>query len=88
MMSAITLTVNGRSHVLDVDLTTSLLQVLSDNLELRGPKFGCGLGQCGAFTVIVKGKAIRSCITPVEAVQGSEVTTLCPGAAPDSTSLD
>jgi nicotinate dehydrogenase subunit A len=75
-MSAITLAVNGRSHVLDVDPTTPLLYVLSDDLALRGPKFGCGLGQCGACTVIVKGKAIRSCITPVEAVQGSEVTTL------------
>jgi nicotinate dehydrogenase subunit A len=75
-MSAITVAVNGRSHVLDVDPTTPLLYVLSDDLALRGPKFGCGLGQCGACTVIVKGKAIRSCITPVEAVQGSEVTTL------------
>jgi nicotinate dehydrogenase subunit A len=75
-MSAISLTVNGRSHALDVDPTTPLLYVLSDDLALRGPKFGCGLGQCGACTVIVKGKAIRSCITPVAAVQGSEVTTI------------
>jgi nicotinate dehydrogenase subunit A len=50
--------------------------VLSDDLDLRGPKFGCGLGQCGACTVIVKGQAIRSCITPVQAVAGSEITTL------------
>jgi nicotinate dehydrogenase subunit A len=75
-MSAIALTVNGRNHALEVDPTTPLLYVLSDDLALRGPKFGCGLGQCGACTVIVKGKAIRSCITPVEAVEGSEVTTL------------
>jgi nicotinate dehydrogenase subunit A len=75
-MSAISLTVNGRNHALEVDPTTPLLYVLSDDLALRGPKFGCGLGQCGACTVIVKGKAIRSCITPVEAVEGSEVTTL------------
>jgi nicotinate dehydrogenase subunit A len=75
-MSAITLTVNGRSHALELDPTTPLLYVLSDDLALRGPKFGCGLGQCGACTVIVKGKAIRSCVTPVEAVEGSEVTTL------------
>jgi nicotinate dehydrogenase subunit A len=75
-MSAISLTVNGRSHALDADPTTPLLYVLSDDLALRGPKFGCGLGQCGACTVIVKGKAIRSCITPVAAVQGSEVTTI------------
>ncbi len=75
-MSAITLKVNGQTHNLDVDLTTPLLYILSDDLALRGPKFGCGLGQCGACTVIVKGQAIRSCITPVEAVQGVEITTL------------
>jgi nicotinate dehydrogenase subunit A len=75
-MSAITLNVNGRSHTLDLDPGTPLLYALSDDLELRGPKFGCGLGQCGACTVIVKGQAIRSCITPAESVQGSEITTL------------
>jgi nicotinate dehydrogenase subunit A len=75
-MSAITLTVNGRSHSLDVDPSTPLLYVLSDDLELRGPKFGCGLAQCGACTVIVGGRAIRSCVTPVEAVDGADVTTL------------
>ena len=75
-MSAITLKVNGKTHALDVDPTTPLLYVLSDDLELRGPKFGCGLGQCGACTVIVKGQAIRSCITPVSSVAGSEITTL------------
>jgi nicotinate dehydrogenase subunit A len=75
-MSAITLKVNGRSHTLDLDPTTPLLYALSDDLELRGPKFGCGLGQCGACTVIVKGQAIRSCVTPVKSVEGSEITTL------------
>lgn len=75
-MSAITLKVNGRTHALDVDPATPLLFVLSDDLELRGPKFGCGLGQCGACTVIIKGQAIRSCITPVKSVEGSEITTL------------
>jgi nicotinate dehydrogenase subunit A len=75
-MSAVTLHVNGQTHTLDVDPTTPLLYVLSDDLDLRGPKFGCGLGQCGACTVIVKGQAIRSCITPVQAVAGSEITTL------------
>src|ERR1700730_4036986 len=75
-MSAISLTVNGRSHTLDLDPATPLLYALSDDLALRGPKFGCGLGQCGACTVIVKGSAIRSCITPVEAVEGYEITTL------------
>lgn len=71
----ITLTVNGRRHVVDVDPSTPLLYVLSDELALNGPKFGCGLGQCGACTVIVKGQAIRSCVTPVKAVGGG-ITTL------------
>ena len=75
-MSAITLTVNGRSHNLDVDPSTPLLYVLSDDLELRGPKFGCGLAQCGACTVIVGGRAIRSCVTPVERFDGADITTL------------
>lgn len=75
-MSAITLKVNGATHSLDLDPDTPLLYALSDDLALRGPKFGCGLGECGACTVIVGGRAIRSCITPVEAVSGSEITTL------------
>jgi nicotinate dehydrogenase subunit A len=75
-MSVLNLKVNGQSHSLDVDPATPLLYVLSDDLALRGPKFGCGLGQCGSCTVIVKGNAIRSCITPVDAVAGSEITTL------------
>jgi nicotinate dehydrogenase subunit A len=75
-MSAITLKVNGRAHTLDLDPATPLLYALSDDLALRGPKFGCGLGQCGACTVIVKGRAIRSCITPVRAVAAEEITTL------------
>jgi nicotinate dehydrogenase subunit A len=75
-MSVLNLKVNGQNHSLDVDLQTPLLYVLSDDLELRGPKFGCGLGQCGSCTVIVNGEAIRSCITPVASVAGSEITTL------------
>jgi nicotinate dehydrogenase subunit A len=75
-MSAVNLKVNGREHSLEVDPATPLLYVLSDDLGLNGPKFGCGLGQCGACTVIVKGQAIRSCVTPVRAVAGSEITTL------------
>lgn len=75
-MSAIHLKVNGRSHTLDLDPATPLLYALSDDLDLRGPKFGCGLGQCGACAVIVKGQAVRSCITPVSAVEGAEITTL------------
>jgi len=75
-MSALTFKVNGRSHTLDVDPSTPLLYVLSDDLELRGPKFGCGLGQCGSCTVIVKGAAVRSCITTVASVAGADITTI------------
>jgi len=75
-MSRISLRVNGRAHTVDVDPTTPLLYVLSDDLALRGPKFGCGLGQCGACTVIARGRAIRSCVTPVSTMQGAEITTL------------
>ncbi len=75
-MSAITLRVNGRAHSLDVDPSAPLLYVLSDDLELHGPKFGCGLAQCGSCTVIVNGNAIRSCVTPVGSVAGAEITTL------------
>ena len=74
-MSKLTLNVNGISHTLDVDPTTPLLYVLRNDLDLRGPRFGCGLGQCGACTVIIKGAAVRSCILPVSAVK-SEITTI------------
>jgi nicotinate dehydrogenase subunit A len=73
---SITLKVNGRSHTVDVDPATPLLYVLSDDLELNGPKFGCGLGQCGCCTVIARGQAIRSCVTPISTVAGAEITTL------------
>jgi len=75
-MSTIALTVNGRAHTLDIDPATPLLYVLSDDLELRGPKFGCGLGQCGACAAIVGGRAVRSCVTPVGTLNGAVVTTL------------
>jgi nicotinate dehydrogenase subunit A len=75
-MSTIALTVNGRRQSVDVDPTTPLLYVLSDDLALNGPKFGCGLGQCGACTVIMNGRAIRSCVTPVSAAANAEITTL------------
>ena len=75
-VTAIELTVNGRAHSLDLDPTTPLLYVLSDDLGLNGPKFGCGLGQCGACTVIVGTRAVRSCVTPVSTVNGAAVTTL------------
>jgi aerobic-type carbon monoxide dehydrogenase small subunit (CoxS/CutS family) len=74
-MSNVTLNVNGSAHTVDVDPSTPLLYVLRNDLDLRGPKFGCGLGQCGACTVIVNGVATRSCITRVSAVRG-EITTL------------
>ena len=75
-MAIIALNVNGKDVRVDVDPATPLLYVLSDELALRGPKFGCGLGQCGACTAIVGGRAVRSCITPVSSVAGAEVTTL------------
>jgi nicotinate dehydrogenase subunit A len=72
----VSLRVNGRTHTVDVDPATPLLYVLSDDLALRGPKFGCGLGQCGACTVIARGRAIRSCVTPVSSVDGADLVTL------------
>src|SRR3954468_4315081 len=74
-MSKITLRVNGKASMLDVDPATPLLYILRNDLNLQGPRFGCGLGQCGACTVIINGVATRSCITPVSGVK-SEVTTL------------
>jgi nicotinate dehydrogenase subunit A len=75
-MRAISLLVNGRLHSVDVDATTPLLYVLSDELGMRGPKFGCGLGQCGSCTVIARGRAVRSCITSIDSVEGENITTL------------
>jgi nicotinate dehydrogenase subunit A len=75
-MSMIQLKVNGRLHHLDVEPTTPLLFVLSDELGLRGPKFGCGMAQCGACTVILRGHVVRSCVMPVSAVGQDEITTL------------
>jgi aerobic-type carbon monoxide dehydrogenase small subunit (CoxS/CutS family) len=74
-MSKITLKVNGSTHILDLEPGTPLLYILRNELGLQGPRFGCGLGQCGACTVIVNGSAIRSCITPVSSVK-AEITTL------------
>ncbi len=75
-MARISLKVNGKSQVVDVDPETPLLYVLRDDLQLNGPKFGCGLAQCGACTVIMNGNAIRSCVTLVSAAQNQPVTTL------------
>ena len=74
-MSTITLKVNGATRTVDVEPLTPLLYVLRNDLGLEGPKFGCGLGQCGACTVIINGVATRSCVTQTSAVKG-EVTTL------------
>jgi isoquinoline 1-oxidoreductase subunit alpha len=74
-MSVISLRVNGATHDVDVDPETPLLYVLRNDLDLRGPRFGCGLAQCGACTVIVDGVATRSCITPAGQVKGA-ITTL------------
>jgi nicotinate dehydrogenase subunit A len=82
-MTAISLKVNGHVHAVDVDPETPLLYVLSDDLQLRGPKFGCGLAQCGACTVLLRGRAVRSCVIPVSAVKQEEVTTLEGLGAPE-----
>jgi aerobic-type carbon monoxide dehydrogenase small subunit (CoxS/CutS family) len=73
-MSNVILKVNGRTHTLDLNPSTPLLYVLRNDLDLRGPRFGCGLGQCGACTVILNGVATRSCVTPVSAAKGEIVT--------------
>jgi nicotinate dehydrogenase subunit A len=82
-MAVLSLNVNGRAHAVDVDPETPLLYVLSDDLAFDGPKFGCGLGQCGACTVIIAGRAVRSCVTPVRSVEDSEITTLEGLGTPD-----
>ena len=79
---AVSLKVNGTERRVDVDPETPLLWVLRDTLGLTGTKFGCGIAACGACTVHVDGAAIRSCVTPVEAVEGAEVTTI-EGLSPD-----
>ena len=75
-MSKISLKVNGRLHTLELEPETPLLFALSDEVGLRGPKFGCGMAQCGACTVMLRGQVVRSCVMPVSAVGRDEVTTL------------
>jgi len=75
-MAQMKLKVNGQSRTVNVDPSTPLLYVLRNDLELRGPRFGCGLAQCGACSVILQGNAIRSCVTPVSAAQNKNITTL------------
>lgn len=73
---AITITVNGKTHSVDAAGDTPLLYVLRNDLELNGAKYGCGFAQCGACTVVVEGKPVRSCVTPVAAVAGKKITTI------------
>jgi nicotinate dehydrogenase subunit A len=75
-MARISLRVNNQSRVVEADPATPLLYVLRDGLELHGPRFGCGLAQCGACTVIMDGSAVRSCSIPVSAAQNRRITTL------------
>src|ERR1700732_4711724 len=70
------LKVNGRDHQVDAEADTPLLYVLREDIKLNAAKFGCGLGQCGACTVIVDGKAVLSCVTPLLLLEGKQVTTL------------
>jgi nicotinate dehydrogenase subunit A len=72
----IRLTVNGQSHDVDAAADTALLYVLRNDLELNGPKYGCGLGECGACTVLIDGVAARSCVIPIEGCVGREIVTL------------
>ena len=72
-----TLRVNGASRTVRTDADTPLLYVLRNNLELNGPKFGCGLSQCGSCTVHVDGRAVRSCVTPVSSLAGKAVNDFC-----------
>src|SRR6266481_3444600 len=76
MAKAVKLYVNGAVYTVEVDLDTPLLYVLRNDLELNGPKFGCGLGECGACTVLVDGEATRSCITATGDMQGRTIVTL------------
>jgi len=81
---AITLTVNGHTHSVDVEPETPLLWVLRDTLGFTGTKFGCGIGACGACTVQIEGRAVRSCSFPVSGAEGAAVTTI-EGLATDGT---
>jgi nicotinate dehydrogenase subunit A len=75
-MATVTLRVNGERRTVAVEPDTPLLYVLRNDLELNGPKFGCGLAQCGTCSVLVDGKEVRSCVTPVSAVAGARITTI------------
>src|SRR5262245_26808854 len=72
----LTLNINGRSHAVEAEATTPLLYVLRDVIGLNGAKYGCGLGQCGACTVLLDDKPVMSCITPIVLTEGRKITTL------------
>jgi len=76
MMASYALRVNGKTRAVSVEPSTPLLYVLRNDLELNGPKFGCGLSQCGACTVLMDGKPIRSCVTPVASAAKGQITTI------------
>ncbi len=76
MTKPIMLTINGQTHPIEADPTSKLLYALRDNLGLHGPKFGCGLSECGACTVLIDGEAVHACVTPLTAAIGHQVTTL------------
>jgi len=73
---AVSLTVNGATRSVPAEPDTPLLYVLRNDFELNGAKFGCGLSQCGACTVLVNGQAVRSCVTPIDSLAGAQITTL------------
>lgn len=83
-MAQVTLSVDGRARTLDIDdADMPLLYALRDDLGMNNPRFGCGLGQCGACTVQIDGKAVRSCVTPVASVAGRKITTLAGIGTPE-----
>ena len=75
-MATFKLTINGQNQTVDVDPTTPMLWVVRDHLDLVGTKYGCGIAQCGACTIHLDGSAVRSCLLPVSAVEGAEITTI------------
>jgi aerobic-type carbon monoxide dehydrogenase small subunit (CoxS/CutS family) len=82
-MARITLNVNGKSHTVDADPNMPLIYALRDDLGLNNPHFGCGLAQCGACTVHLNGRAIRSCVTPISTVGDGKVVTLAGLGTPE-----
>jgi aerobic-type carbon monoxide dehydrogenase small subunit (CoxS/CutS family) len=83
-MAQLTLTIDGRARSIEIDdPNMPLLYALRDDLALNNPRFGCGLGQCGACTVQIDGRAVRSCVTPVASVAGRKITTLAGIGTPD-----